>query len=471
MMQHPGRNTMQGLGAVVGLSLAATWLAVMLYDATTAVKLVSGVVATYVVLSLFLHPFWNVVRHPFSLVVLGKLMILFGYVFNALFISTAVDTEPDRTLVFVLLAGLAAVLGADLGTSLLRPRAAAGGDQGAGGGVERTIFIVIFVVGWLWRLYALSTGKLYGTIIGTGLELTGESNALGVLNSVAGLAAWGALIFGCHRKLAVWMIVLEAAWLMITGSKGSVLYIVITYLMLTTGGRSAVFNRRIVLIGVAGLVIFVAGFVVIHSYRVAAESQIKRRGFVDFNPVEAIGEMTVRNEDIQLVGISIAKRLSLASRFSLVVDTPSSDREDPWLGRSYLTALFWAVPRSVWPDKPSMSLGRWYAETYYGWGENIKGEAGVTIWGEAYLNFREAGALIIPALWLIFLQLIYVASWRLGPWGLLFLAKIYYVAMNSLASNVSMVAATLGSAVMIMLFLYLLTRVARVSIKRLEALR
>ncbi|MBC8422541.1 hypothetical protein H8E07_00300, partial [bacterium] len=325
--------------------------------------------------------------------------------------------------------------------------------------------------GWVWRLYALSTGRLYGTIIGTGLDLTGESNILGVMNTVAGIAAWGAMIFWKRRRLAILMIVSEALWLMITGSKGSILYVLITYLMLTTGGRARAVTGRTVAVACVGFVLFAAGFVIVHSYRVAAETQINRRGFASFNPIEAVTEMKITGEEFQHVGLAISKRLNLARRLSLILDTPESEQEPPWLGRTYLMSVMWAVPRAVWPDKPSMSLGRWYATKYYGWGKRIKGEAGPTIWGEAYLNFRGTGMMVIPALWLIFLQFVYIFSWRIGPWGLLFLAKIYLVAMNSLASNVSMVVATMGQATLIVLLLYLLTRVVGVCRVRLREVR
>ena len=63
--------------------------------------------------------------------------------------------------------------------------------------------------------------------------------------------------------------------------------------------------------------------------------------------------------------------------------------------------------------------------------------AGITIWGEGYLNFGVVGALLVPMLWVAAVQWIYRRCVLLGEYGLIFYASTHYTILNSLASNVA----------------------------------
>jgi hypothetical protein len=80
-----------------------------------------------------------------------------------------------------------------------------------------------------------------------------------------------------------------------------------------------------------------------------------------------------------------------------VRDTPGV--MDFQLGRTVLPVTFVLVPRQVWPDKPTVSFGKVFAETYFV--EFFHGTgiaAAPTSLGEGYINFHLPGMLFV-ALW------------------------------------------------------------------------
>ena len=62
-------------------------------------------------------------------------------------------------------------------------------------------------------------------------------------------------------------------------------------------------------------------------------------------------------------------------------------------GATLWPGLFWFIPRSIWPGKPVLSIGRWYADDVLNWGTGTS-EAAVTVPGDLYLNFGADGVLI-----------------------------------------------------------------------------
>jgi hypothetical protein len=98
--------------------------------------------------------------------------------------------------------------------------------------------------------------------------------------------------------------------------------------------------------------------------------------------------------------ISFKRRLSLISSVAVVVrDTP---RWVPYAeGRTlFLPAFAYFVPRVIWPDKPSFTLGREFGETF----RVIhildeKSSIAATVPGELYWNFDLPGIIVGMAVW------------------------------------------------------------------------
>lgn len=449
------------VGALIVGGLACS-LAVLAYDASPVVKLASGAAALYLIASLVLHPRWSVFTDPFSFFAVTRVMILAGYVFSCLYVATANDTAMDAQILTALAIGMVTVVLTDLGAIFL-PRARAVGMEDPHGdrSVEIRLFLLLFVGGWLWRAYAMSAGLMYGTHLGTRLELTGASNLLGTMNAVGTLGAWGLVVF-VRRVRRAWLpALLEVAWMLISGSKGGLLYILLPLFMILFQRGAIRINLRLALTLALVMVVFLGSFVVVHGYRVAVVKQVAAGGYESVDLVGAVGEIEIAAEDFELVGDSLSKRLNLAERFLMILETQDERQEVTWGGESYLTALFWFVPRSIWPEKPSMSLGRWFGVRYLGFSEDSRSEAGVTVWGEGMLNFKLLGALLAPALWMIALQLLYIACLRIGPWGLVLLGMVYLRMINSLAANVAAPISYVSQSALMLALVYAGTVVLR----------
>lgn len=79
---------------------------------------------------------------------------------------------------------------------------------------------------------------------------------------------------------------------------------------------------------------------------------------------------------------------------------------DQQRGSTLWPGLLWFVPRSVWPSKPTLSIGRWYAADVLNWGSGMS-EAAVTVPGDFYLNFDAEGVLIGMLVYGAVLRLLY----------------------------------------------------------------
>lgn len=449
---------MRNAGPIIMAFVSSILLSLLLlaYDATASVRILAAVVVVYSQASLFLHPRQNIVRDPFSLFVVAKAMLLFGFVFSCVFVSTADVQGNDTLLLEALCVGFVTLLVADVGAMLI-PGLVRSARVMEPSLPESRFFLGLCLAGWAWRVYAFSSGLLYGTFIGTRLELSGASNVLGSLNALAGTGMWGYAVFSSRLRWAIPLAVAETIWLFMTGSKGAILYILFPLLMVLHRKGAINIDRRFVVGMVFLLFGFLGSFVLVHGYRVAVAKQIAKSGYTEFRAVDAFSDIEIDMEDVRLVGNSVSERLNLAERYLLIAERHHAESEEVWAGRSYLVAFLWYIPRSIWPDKPSMSLGRWFATEYLGWGDESRSEAGVTVWGEALLNFGLIGALIIPGLWIVFLHVIYRESMAIGPWGLVFIASTYLVLMNSLSANVALPLASIGQAAAVLVVMRIAT--------------
>ena len=454
---HFGPHT---LTLAVAVAVALTGVGCLLFDATPAVQAVGVLVGSYLVASLFLHPRHSLVSDPFAIHNLLRINLLIGGVFSCLYVSSPEATfNEDLILLGLAITLLTAVL-ADIGVFFL-PSTVPGSEpeQEPGNPVVFRLLLALFVAGWAWRIFAFTHGYLQGTLIGAKLELTGSSNLFGTLNSVSTLAMWGCVVFVKRPLRAAPLVATEILWLLVTGSKAATLYILVPFiLVLYRRGRVRVDGRFVTAV-VALVIVFAASFVVIHGYRVAVAKQIYRVGYEELDPLAAVGDIEVDPADFRLVGQALTERLNFAERFLIIMAKDRIDPREPWWGRSYLTAVLWAVPRAAWPDKPMMSLGRYYATEYLGWGEESRSEAGITLWGEGYLNYGILGAAAVPGLWMILLQTVYVLAIRSGRWGLYYITASFMIMNNSLSANVAIAVANLSQLALLVLTIRLVLTV------------
>jgi hypothetical protein len=85
-----------------------------------------------------------------------------------------------------------------------------------------------------------------------------------------------------------------------------------------------------------------------------------------------------------------------------VVDSGVVDRKR---GATLWPGLLWFIPRFIWPAKPTLSIGGWYATAVLGW--SGKGEAAVTVPGDFYLNFGVTGVFFGMLAYGVVLRLLY----------------------------------------------------------------
>jgi hypothetical protein len=115
------------------------------------------------------------------------------------------------------------------------------------------------------------------------------------------------------------------------------------------------------------------------------------------NPAELVNglqSLNHRNSDITSVA-------------SIIRDTPSA--YDYEYGRTYLGIALFAVPRVLWPAKPSLVIGFETTLKYFPGADPYNyASSPTTLFGEFYLNFGIMGCLAGMFLWGMFLKCIYV---------------------------------------------------------------
>ncbi len=173
----------------------------------------------------------------------------------------------------------------------------------------------------------------------------------------------------------------------------------------------------------------------------------------------------VRNDrDYVLVGYdfagNLAARLCWLPNLALIIS--AIPRSIPyWHGASVWPAFTWFIPRIIWPGKPVLSIGSWFAKTFLNWSEGSLSEAAITIWGDAYLNFGFPGIVFIS----IFLGISYAYAykrWYLrGRTALDYV--IYWVFISELIlgleRNIAAIIGALFQQILVVLVLWVVLRV------------
>jgi hypothetical protein len=128
--------------------------------------------------------------------------------------------------------------------------------------------------------------------------------------------------------------------------------------------------------------------------------------FPIFNAYRQVNDVTQLAETLQsgtpldmesLVQVGMSRFYGVDAVTYAIRDTPGV--MDFQLGRTVWPLTYALVPRQLWPDKPTVSFGKIFAETYFGRFFHGTGIAAApTVVGEAYIDFHLPG-MLLAALW------------------------------------------------------------------------
>jgi len=307
-------------------------------------------------------------------------------------------------------------------------------------------FLGLYIAGWMWRAFALQAGLLYGTFLATQLELSSYGNFVGQLNGLSLLALMGRIIFVQSDRLTKGMLLMifaEIGWAFMSGSKIAILYVILPVLLIAY--RRSWFRvqlRGAVLGGLVALILIQVSFSIVTAYRTSVQQSFASGEGLAFsslvegvsNSITGLWEPTARSSSDSSNAISA--RLNLANFFGALIERQDLWR-DPWLGESYFPIFTWWVPRFIWPDKPTVSVGAWYGEQVLGWETDTRSEGAITIWGDGLANFGFFGILFASVVWIFFSYFVYERIGGGRKWGLLILSMVYVRLLLGLEQNIA----------------------------------
>jgi len=459
----------KSLDTWVGLSvvgLTGFFFLVIFPESSNLLRALTVATSMYLVVSIIYHPIYSVFSEPFSPLVILKILSLIAFCQNALFIETTRSEPSTSSLITSMWILLISFVIADL-LSLKIPIIK---DMGKLRNYSRqqfykpasTIFFTIYSLGWIWRLYAISNGYLYGTLLATNMEITTYGNLMGAFSQLSTIAFTGLLVFRRRINTILLLLPLEIIWKWAGSSKAGPLYVILPVLVILNIRGVLRLNKRTLFMGITLIFIFLISFVVIHEYRVESQRIILSGGYETFSPLDAIGEISIDKSVIDKTLESILERMGWAFGVAAVIDGMEKSNIGYQYGNSYLRSFSWVVPRALWPSKPGVSLGSWFAQTFLGWSSSSRSEAEITIWGEAYLNFGFIASALIPAFCFVFLQLIYIWCLQIGKFGIFFLGSMYVYILNFPAVNLAVSISSIGQVLLIVTLFYLWIRVTSV---------
>ena len=250
-------------------------------------------------------------------------------------------------------------------------------------------------------------------------------------------------------------LVVEVALGIFAGWKSGPIVMAIGLLL---GIRSSVTEARKVVVMSATVVVillplFFSSFLAIDTYRY----QIGRQG-MDPGALLDLFRFTIRGSETDFG--RIYQRLAYGSMLSNVVGAVDNGLVDFQWGGTLWPAFVWFVPRALWPSKPVMSIGGWYATTVLGWSSG-GGEAAVTLPGDFYLNFGIVGVLAGMFLYGLGLRLAYeYLVVRIGPptgiWAFLPIFLVFGLAIEK--NLAAIVGQAMQSLLSVLAIIWLLQR-------------
>jgi hypothetical protein len=169
-----------------------------------------------------------------------------------------------------------------------------------------------------------------------------------------------------------------------SGSRGTMLYLVIIGLITWMMSARRLVYARVLLAGVAGLVLL------------GALGDLRRSTFNGKVDWTAVTEVDV-GETLDNVTTGELVSRSTTGRASLAVLARVPNEVGLLKGSSYVAALAFPVPRKLWPGKPGLIDGQ-VGATFFGFPYGIPLQAV----GEAYWNFDVAGVFLVFLLFGVF---------------------------------------------------------------------
>lgn len=256
------------------------------------------------------------------------------------------------------------------------------------------LLLGLWLLTFFWRLfYSLEHG--YGTVFES--PDTARANAANLIQTVGTLGRYfifSALIIWLSRsrrfgRIQIWLALIclgLEVWITIASGWKSSPVLFAVGLLLVARARASCGKRIGVgtgLVAASCLLLILIVFYALDTYRSRHEDLRFSIATLAATSGEADTASIQRSLDRFVLRIGYGGFLADVIG---VVDSGVLDRQH---GATLWPGVLWFIPRAIWPTKPKLSIGGWYAVTVLGWHEGP--EAAVTVPGDFYLNFGIAG--------------------------------------------------------------------------------
>ncbi|MEJ7137273.1 hypothetical protein [Amphibiibacter pelophylacis] len=392
---------------------------------------------------------WNrIVIDPFHPRLAYRILICFT-LFYPLISSSLVDGFDEKTKWIILIAAFFFLLIIDIADALKRPAIdfrTLYNDSQQDPAVAN-LFLFVFIGGWIWRVFALQVGLLQGTFLATQLETTDYGNFVGQLNNLSLIGFFGWLIFHRAHSVQKWiylMFLLEIVWAFISGSKIAIFYVMFpAAIIFFQRGWFRPNLKGFVVGAIIGVIVLQVSFALVTSYRIGVQVAIARGSDLSVAAIadgatqafELIHDTTTRESD-ESVNPGVSGRLNWAMYFGSLLERPDLTKK-LWMGSTLIPIFAWWIPRFLWENKPTVSIGAWYGENVLGWTYQTRSEGAITIWGDGYLNFGLVGVAVFSMIWVVITYYLYEKLQKKGGWGLLVLSLVYVRLLLGLEQNIA----------------------------------
>jgi len=261
------------------------------------------------------------------------------------------------------------------------------------------IIVLIYCIGLFARFYLISRGQ--ATFLLNPYEDIGFLHSFQLLEELC-IFAYGLLTArlltnpskGFRYSLWIVMLIIETCYGFYSGKKGFIIPIVAVSLILYHYLHKAISVRSAFSwLGIIFIAFILIIFPIINSYRV----QFYKIGGYS-SPDIAISTLSVVISELVRGELSysltdsthdLMNRFVGLDAFSIIIES-----KDYQKGKT-ISLFFWAfIPRFIWPDKPSLDVGREFAITMWNQPANVQSSMAPTSIGELYWNFGLIGVVL-----------------------------------------------------------------------------
>jgi hypothetical protein len=328
------------------------------------------------------------------------------------------------------------------------------------------LFLYLSLIGWLVRVYLIKNGIFSGSSLATNIELTSTSNFFTQLAQISLYGYLGILLFkpkNTWNKLTIILFLFEVFWFFLSGTKMALFTVLIPTLMIGHyRGWLRVSIGKFLIISILGFSVIYSSFIFIKSYRtemayLIVSGRVNPSAIADsvgtaFSSLLLVNSQKQSEDKNFSILYDIAERVNYAAFLGRLINSPNIN--ETWFGSSLIPSLTWVIPRALWPEKPSISVGRWYGITILGWSPNEKSEAAITIWGDGYMNFGIFGILIFIMIWALLFHLIYKKFYFNGGFSTYFAILSYQHCLFGLEQNLTVTLVKIQFAAIITFLMY-----------------